>query len=482
MNLQDDVERISIERPDCPAVIDVDRDWNFRDFHHAVRGVASQFETEGIGRGDRVGVALGNTAGHLICIYALARLGAVACPLEVRTFGVQLAALCARLGIRRLAVAPETELPQPHPASEILVIDITRSGTRSPSPAPGGEAPFELTFSSGTTGEPKPFLISHRLQEERLETFAHLGIGGQDRYLALIGLGNDMGLRCAMAALRKGGSVALVRTPCEIRDLIHRSRTARASWTYLVPGHVRAMLQYPFAEESQPLGHFRNILVAGARLWPDERSAAIRLLCPGITEVYGANEVGIVTATRPGKEDPDEGTVGRPVEGFAVEVVDDAGRKLPPGVDGHVRFRGPGRVAGYLDLPEATSRSFREGWFHPGDIGHIDEGGRLHFVGRSDDQINVGGFKFYPAEIEAVLRTHPAVRDCVVLGWKRGRIEVPAAFVEVAVSVGPDELLAHCRARLAPMKLPGRILFRDSLPRSPTGKIRRQVLLASLRK
>jgi acyl-CoA synthetase (AMP-forming)/AMP-acid ligase II len=160
------------------------------------------------------------------------------------------------------------------------------------------------------------------------------------------------------------------------------------------------------------------------------------------------------------------------VPGVEVRLVDGNGGDVAAGARGEVLVRGPSVMAGYLDDPEATAEVLRDGWLHTGDVGEFDTDGRLRIVDRLKDMVLVGGFNVFPAEVEHALLEHPAVAQVAVVGEPDDRLgEVVVAHVVLAVPAHADELLDHCRTRLAGYKVPRRIVVHEALPRNAAGKV-----------
>jgi long-chain acyl-CoA synthetase len=193
---------------------------------------------------------------------------------------------------------------------------------------------------------------------------------------------------------------------------------------------------------------------------------------------YGAREIGRISTTYPEGGDDELESVGIPVPSIELQIVDDDGHPLPTGERGEIRVRSAGMIREYHLDPAATSRHFRDGWFHPGDVGSLTPGGSLCIHGRFDDMMSLNSIKIFPAEIERVLEEHPAVRAAAAFGIRsavHGDIPVAAVELYAPAQAGPDELLTLARQRLG-VRAPRRIFVLDALPRNATGKIVRREL------
>jgi acyl-CoA synthetase (AMP-forming)/AMP-acid ligase II len=197
-----------------------------------------------------------------------------------------------------------------------------------------------------------------------------------------------------------------------------------------------------------------------------------------IVSAYGQTEMSGATTLLKGADAVRKmGSVGTPMRGVELRLVDDELRDVPTGEVGEVVYRGPNVMAGYHGNEEATAEAFAGGWFHSGDLARLDEEGYLWLVDRKKDLIISGGENVYPAEVERVLREHPAVQDAAVIGVPHPRwVETPIAFVVTNTEVTEDELIAHCRDRLAGYKKPSAVVRVEELPRNAAGKVLKRML------
>jgi acyl-CoA synthetase (AMP-forming)/AMP-acid ligase II len=216
---------------------------------------------------------------------------------------------------------------------------------------------------------------------------------------------------------------------------------------------------------------------------PQEKVDCLTRLSGGFVQNYGSTMAGMITVLASHEVAAHSESVGRPMDQVLVEIVDDEGRPLPRGDVGVIRVRTPG-VARELVLEGLEARSSDlvvDGWIYPGDIGRLDSEGFLSIVGRTSDVIIRGGVNVYPSEIEAVLVSHPAVREAAVVGWPdRVLGEEIAAFVTLSTPVNPRELAIYCAGKLHPDKHPRQVFVIDEMPRNANGKLVRRDLLARL--
>jgi acyl-coenzyme A synthetase/AMP-(fatty) acid ligase len=218
---------------------------------------------------------------------------------------------------------------------------------------------------------------------------------------------------------------------------------------------------------------------SGAPLHAGEKRQAARMLTPNFHERYGTAETLAISVLRPEDFADRADSVGQPHSLAEIEIVDENDRPLPSGAAGRLRIRGPGLGS---PLPgQAGETNFRNGWYYPGEIARLDEAGYIFLQGRTSDVIMRNGAKIYPAEVEGALTEHPGVIEAAVLGHRdAGNEEAVIAFVVRRGTLAAGELLAHCRVRLTPNKVPRQIHFVDQLPKNTAGKIDKAALAKRL--
>jgi fatty-acyl-CoA synthase len=242
---------------------------------------------------------------------------------------------------------------------------------------------------------------------------------------------------------------------------------------------MAALLLRQPALGDQPLPSLRGLLFTGAPLPAAIVQQVIRRLCPNIYEGYGLQETGFVTLSTPHDRSVRPDSVGRAVLFVDLRIVDAEGRDLPVGEIGEIIARSPNGTTAYLDNPEKSAAAFRNGWFHTGDLGRLDADGYLYICGRVKDMIVSGGQNVYSAEVEEALHSIPGVEDCAVFGlpddtWG----ECVAAVFVTSRAITVEDVQATCGALLAGFKLPRKVFCQpDALPRTPTGKVQKFLLI-----
>lgn len=470
LNLGECLESHARNRPLHPAVIAGDRVLTHADFARMVRQVETLLAGQGLRQGDLVGVALEDTPPHLAALYALARRGMVAVPMDCRWKAVEKANLARHFGCAVTLVSPGDELVGD--AVPTLVLDEATLAEIPPiaaAPVLADPLPLLLSLSSGTTGRPKGPMVTHEQFFRRFLThYIHLGFGAEDRFLSATPLYFGGGRTFCMSILYAGGTVILKPPPCQPQELLDEAARAAATSLFLVPTLLARLLALGHAEP--PLASLRLLISSGAPLPGAERVRIRERLCPNLAEYYASTEGGGVSLLLPHEQAAHGGTVGRPIHGVEVEIVDEDHAPLPPGQVGRLRYRGPGVATGYYRDPEASAEAFRDGWFYPGDLAERDEAGFIALRGRKKDMIIRGGVNIYPLEIETCLMAHPDVTEAAVVGAPSEEFgEIVVAHV--AGRADAAALRAWCAARLAPYKVPARVVIHAELPRNSSGKV-----------
>ena len=358
-----------------------------------------------------------------------------------------------------------------------------------PPPTPAqtdGDVLALLPYSSGTTGVPKGVVLTHRNLVTVVEQLRErLGVTADDVTLAVAPFFHILGATAAMLVPLTGG--ATVVTMPRFDPLAFLRQLERHRVTYLaVPPPVAALLATHPAVDDRDLSALELVVCGGAPLPPEiQGRLQERLPRCAIGQGWGLTETSGAASIPDRKTGAPPGTVGRPLPGAEVRVVDpDTGEACPDGDDGQLEVRGPLVMQGYLGRPAETAAILRpDGWLRTGDLGHLDPAGNVVIVDRLKDLIKVDGFQVAPTEVERELLTHPAVADAAVVGRPDDRHgEVPVAYVVLRTPTDPTELtdptdlLVWLDDRLAPYKHPTTIHVVDDLPRTPAGKLLRRTL------
>jgi len=463
------------ERPAHPAIEEGERMTSYAGLASLVARSVATLQVRGTRRGDYVVVSLQDSTAHLVVLLALARLGAVSVSVDPNGLERDKAKAVDGLTVKAAIVQDRANGFLDLRALPVGWIVPAHAG--NPSAARQNSAhdfdadlPMMMIQSSGTTGDPKRLLLTHRMVEERNRRLTMMmRLGANDRYLQVPCLRFAWGREVALLMLGLGATVVLNLAR---DDKGYARYFAERGITYVcfTPYHLRMMLACTAGET--PLWPNLKIGLSSAPSTIEEKRLARRRLTPHLFEIYGTNEAADVALATPEDQERRPDSCGRLVAGIEAEIVASDGRVLPFGETGEIRFRGPCFPHEFIGNAEATARHFRDGWFYPGDVAALDEAGYVFLKGRTDQVINNAGAKFFPVEVEAALLAHPAITDAAVIGGAHPRLgEVSVAFVATADrSLTPNQVAAFCKQRIAPYKAPHWVFFCESLPRIATGK------------
>jgi len=459
---------------DAEAVVDGPLRLTFTEVIERIRCAAGAFADLGIGKGEPVAIWAPNCAEWIIAAFGLLTAGGVLVPVNTRFRTREAGDIIARSGAKAVLVQ-KGFLDQDYTAPPgIPVIDLKSGFLSSGSPferAVQGTDTSDIIFTSGTTGRPKGAMMRHRQTLRMYEEWATLAdLRGGDRYLQINPYFHTFGLKAGLVTSFLRGATMLPVAVFDIDvvvDLVARERIT------MLPGPPTLYHSLLTVADKSKLSTLRAG-VTGAADIPVELVRRVHDELPFQTLMtgYGLTEAGNVTLSRPGDTFEDVATTaGLPCEGVEVRVAD----------DGEVLVRGYGVMQGYLDDPAATAEAIdADGWLHTGDLGNVDDAGRLRVIGRKKDIYIVGGFNAYPAEIEGFLMNHPAVAQAAVIGVPDERLgQVGKAFVvckDRQDAVSAEDLIDWCRDRMAGFKVPRTVEFLEALPLNATGKVIKDLL------
>jgi acyl-coenzyme A synthetase/AMP-(fatty) acid ligase len=463
-------------RPANPAIISQEQAITYRQLRVMVGIAAAYLKQRGIVSGQVVGMSMGQHPLHVIIMLALAQIGAVSLPLHVAV-PTERRLLAARRFGATCIVSGRDDM-RLDGLSFVSLSGLSLDG-RSTLPdqeifAATDDAPFRIAISSGTSGDPKGMVFTHKLICSRIDR-----PDGEWHEIArtmVMDLNFALGFRPALTTLAKGASLVMPASMSADR-LLHAIVSHGVTRVALSPAQVRSMTDQ-FAEDGIHCPSLLSLRVVGGPLPPAQLGAARRTLTPNVHVGYGSTESSMVSWASPDILDRASTTVGQVCPWARVEVVDAGDKPIPPGETGHLRIRSEDQVAAYYRDEERNRKHFRDGWYYPGDLGHFDAEGLLYIDGRADDQLNVGGHKINPEDIDAVLAEHDAVAEAgaFVFNGEEGQ-EVLAAAIVLRDPVKLADVKAHALARLGPLA-PSRYFTASALPRTVTGKLRRIELSA----
>jgi len=435
--------------------------------------LATRFLESGVREGGVAGLALGNSPLFPAAFLALCRLDATVALLPPQYGRTELKAIAERVGLSSVVAEAEggPRIAAAIPIANASVVEGLRVLVPRVDVRPGSRDEVLLKFSSGSTAEPKGIALSaDNLLAEAENVTTTLELGPGDRILSGVPLFHSYGFDLGVLPTLYSGTTLLLEDAFVPRRMLRRLAYRVAAFLG-VPAQYRAFLTTQL-DKVPDLSGVRWLLSCTAPLAPETVTEFMERFGAPICQHYGSSETGAVTTHLPSEVPARPASVGRPMSGVEVSLVEE-GRPVPPGSEGEVVVTSGAVARGYvLGAPDGRS-PLEDGTFRTGDIGRLDADGFLTLVGRRDAMINVGGLKVSPVEVSATLERHPAVREAAVLGFPDGRDEeVVYAVVSLAEPVGEVELVAFCRDNLAGHKVPRRIEIRDELPRTASGKVR----------
>ena len=492
---------------DLEAVVDGAERVSFAGLAVAVTEVARALIASGVEPGDRVAIWAPNSLDWIVTSFAIYASGAILVPLNTRFKGAEAGHVLRTAEVRLLFTVTDflgtdyvrmlDDITGLDALAEIVVMhgaapDGTTpwgsfAGRAATAPvesvdrrrsAVGPDDTCDVIFTSGTTGAPKGAMLTHGASVRTYVEWADLvGLRRGDRYLVVYPFFHTAGLKSGVLASVLTGSTVVPHAVFDVASLAERVREESITMLPGPPAVFQSMLNDP-ETRFHDLATLR-LAVTGAASVPVELIRRMREELPFETIVtgYGLTETtGTVTMCR--HDDPPEVialTVGRPLPGIELRIVDDDDIDLAGGQAGEVLVRGFNVMKGYFNDPAATDQAIdADGWLRTGDVGFVDAGGNLHITDRKKDMFIVGGFNAYPAEIEGIILGRGDVAQVAVVGVPDERMgEVGCAFIvpRAGQVIDVDEFLAWCRDRMANFKVPRRVEVVESLPLNPSGKV-----------
>ena len=472
-------------QPDALAFTERDQRLTYDALARRSRATAAWLAARGVRAGDTAALSFaapyGDAFGSLQFVYALGYLGAVILPIYAGVPAPRRPELVARFRARWMVSPEKFDTPAGCSLIDAAACDWSeaeRTGTTPPrGDAP--ERPFLLQFSGGTTGEPKVVRFTH------YQFLTNMVVGAverrtvaSDRLVPARPWPTLPGLRNLLRTHSIGATFVNDVFPETRQDLERLIASTGATQLVASPWQLRRLLSS--AASSSPGGpRLRGLYVGSAFVAPQDIEAARATITPNVYVAYASTETGVLTVLRPGDPVRGNGDVGALIPGVEAHAVDDGFDVLPRGTIGRLGFRAAWFPDEYVDNEQATARSFRDGWFYPGDVGAIDEAGRIWLHGRSDDVINVGGVKIRPQDIEPILLEHPAIADAAVIPVPHAMAgHVAVALIVIRAPVTGDALVGFLKSRIEEGRLPSQFFVVPEIFRSADGKILRNRLVS----
>ncbi|MEU6847304.1 class I adenylate-forming enzyme family protein [Streptomyces sp. NPDC046716] len=488
--LHDLLDEAVAARPDAPAVSSAGRTLTYRELDAASRRLAAWLLEQGLERGDRLVVCAPGTVAQPALVYAASRVGVTFSLLHEQVRGVQLEHVLedcepALLVTDDAAAREAAHRRDVRTRSTAFLSEAAFADGPVPQGTPRGPLavdPVCLIYTSGTTSLPKAVVSTHRQLTFSVRAIQSvLGYRPADVVYSPLPLSFDYGLYQLFLSTLAGAHVTLGRPaevgPALLNNLARAGATVLAAVPSVAEALARLLRRARARTDTPPLRLLTN---TGAAM-PAETLRSLRASLPDlhVQLMFGLTECKRATIMPPDGDLERPGSSGRALPGTEVFVVDDDGRRLPPGDIGEIVVRGPNVMAGYWRRPELTAQRFRraEGLFpqlHTGDYGWVDEAGYLYFDGRRDDIYKESGFRVSATEVEAAARRVPGVTAAAVLPPRH-----PArALLFVVSTLEPSDVLSGMREQIEEFKIPGHCLPVDTLPLTGNGKVDRKALAA----
>jgi len=495
VNLSSFIRFHALRQPDKLALIYRGERVTYAEFDARIARAAAILAADGIGPGDIVAVFMKNSAAFLEIAFAASHLGAVFLPVNFRLSGEECAYIVGHAGAKRLYADAEFAPIVAGIDGAVLVGeaaqgDFGRLTAAELPPAPlHARKPadlFRLMYTSGTTDRPKGVMHSYEnFYWKCMDHVIALPLTADDTLLAVGPLYHVGAFDLPGIAILWVGGTLVVHRQFDEAETLAAIQAERITCAWFAPMMVGRLLAFEGAGRYD-LSSFKWC-IAGGEKTPEDRIRAFSTLFTagrlidgfGLTETCSGD-----TLMEAGKEIEKIGSTGRALAHVEVSIRDDAGVALPAGVEGEICLSGPKVTKGYWRDPEKTAASFHGDRFRSGDIGYLDADGFLFVTDRKKDMIISGGENIASSEIERVIYQMPDVAECTVVGMPDAKWgERPAAIVVVRPggSLSAGDVEARCRAALASFKVPSRVLFREALPRNPSGKVLKRVLRDELK-
>jgi acyl-CoA synthetase (AMP-forming)/AMP-acid ligase II len=488
--------------PDKPAVICGAERRSWGAFVANINRVANFLRKTGLAKGDRVAVMMGNSVEMLECLFGVVRAGGCVVPLSGLLTTEQLGSLLADCGARTAFVSAEFA-ERAHAlagagtdAGTWVASGFTADGwpaleeiyRTTPDTVPevrhATTDAFNIIYSSGTTGLPKGIVQTHRARLHwAFSNAVEMGFGSESRALTTTPLYSNGTWLMMLPTLFAGGTLHVMPAfdPGAFLETVAREGITH---TFMVPAQYVMVLERPELDTAD-LSSLRTVLSAGSPLRRETKRRIIARLSPGLYELYGFSE-GFASILKPHQHEAKFDTVGTPVLGFEVRILDDAGNEAPRGTPGEIAGYGAGLMQAYNGRDAQTAeliwRDERGRTFvRSGDIGVLDEDGFLRIVDRKKDMIISGGFNVFPTDVEEIVGAHPDVRDVTVIGVpheKWGESCLALVIPAEGATATPDAIRDWANARLAKTQRLVGVEFREAFPRNALGKVVKKELRA----
>ena len=480
------LEDTAAREPQKIAVISKDEKLTFAELNQQVCALASELQKEGIQQGDRVGLLLPNSTAIPLSYYATQKIGAVTVILDARLKGQELQGVLKDADLKLLIVHAQLLDEVEEACKAILVWIVNATGQKSfaarlsaptgPIRLPRANANDDalILYTSGTTGEPKGVVLSYQNLAQYPRVMREMGITNSSTIRGcILPMSHIVGPVVCNELAEKGYTLVIFDqiNPITILEGIQKYRVNVFESVPIVFQLLLGVKNLASYDTSS----VRIAAMMGTSI-PLPLLRAFQTAQPHIKVIqgYGLTETSpMITLVEPDKAETKVGSIGRPVPGVEVKIIDEQGKELDDNQPGEIITRGPHVMKGYFRRPDASAERIRNGWLYTGDVGKRSVDGYYYHLGRRDDMIITGGLNVYPAEVENLIYTYPGVQEAIVFAVpdaKRGQVIGAAVVPQSGASLVEKDLLNFLRVNLANFKVPAKIVIRQSLPRTSSGK------------
>jgi long-chain acyl-CoA synthetase len=487
------LDRATEHRPHKIAIIAKEGELSFASLNQQVHALAANLQQAGIRQGDRVAILLPNCAAIPLSYFATQKIGVVTVILDARLKGKELQGVLKDADVKLLITHQQLH-PEVEEACKAIgrmplwVVDgegdesfekrLSAPGATAVSPRLNADDDALILYTSGTTGDPKGVVLSYR------------NLAQYPRVMGWMSITDSSTVRGCILPMSH------IVGPIVCNDLVHKEFTLvifdQINPVTLLEGiqkhRVTVFESVPIVFQlllgvrdltSYDTSSVKIAAMMGTTI-PLPLLRAFQTAQPHIKVIqgYGLTETSpMITLVEPEKAQAKIGSIGRAVIGVEVKIVDEAGKEVPAGEPGEIITRGPHLMQGYFRKPAETAERIRDGWLYTGDVGKMEVDGYYYHLGRRDDMIITGGLNVYPAEVENLIYTYPGVQETIVFAIpdpKRGHVIGAAVVPRSATEIVEKELVGFLRGNLANFKVPQKIVIRESLPRTSSGKLIRE--------
>jgi long-chain acyl-CoA synthetase len=494
MTIPTALNRSQTRNPQKPAIVYGERSWSYSEFEELTNNIAGNLLQAGLEPGDRVAFHLLNgpelALGYVGCLKA----GGIAVPINARLKGPEIDYILRHSGSACYISQPDLHAQV---VKSCRAMDSLELRFLTGDPVDGEANSFQdllfaptgpvsvpeirdhqvaaILYTSGTTACPKGVMHSHDSLIQTAQSMYQMGLDEDQIALVMSSMSHMIGFAMIMLSGLINGATVVITRPFEFGKTLEAFERWRGTYVTGLPVMFHGLIQAQLEMRSDVAsGRF---YFCGGDSVPSALQEDFQIAFGPVCEVYGTTEIAPAAWNRPRQEKV--GSIGCPGDGTAFRLVDFDGCDVEGGEVGEICIQGPHLTPGYWQDPETTAKTFRNGWFHTGDLARCDKDGYYWFAGRKKEIIIRGGSNISPQEVEAVFYQHPAVSEVGVVGRRNdvwGEVVIAFVVLRSGHAVTEDELLAFARERLADYKAPESIIFRTELPKGPTGKILRRAL------